>query len=324
MLAAILLGLFAQEAPMKCVAVALCAFALSGVSVAKDEVPVAELVKKHLDSIGSEQARGAVKTRVAEGTVRFQLLNVSGQYQDGKAQFVSDGRKMVSLLKLPNPNYHGERFVSDGKKTEEAFVRPGRWSQFGAFVRVHNEILTEGLWGGTLSTGWALATLEERASKLQDRGLKKVDGRELRRIDYSPKKRSDLEIQLYFEPETSRHVMTVYVLTISPQMGQGEVQTAREQPSYYRLEERFADFKSVDNLNLPGRWTIQFTSDITAAGRDYPEGLPSSAGGEVGAAGTDVSTTGIGTGRSPVNQFEVTISNISDNVPLDQKNFEVK
>jgi hypothetical protein len=309
---------------MKWVAVALCAFALCGVSVAKDESPVAELVKKHLDSIGSEQARAAVKTRVAEGTVRFQQVNASGQYQDGKAQFVSDGRKMVSLLKLPNPNYHGERFVSDGKKADEAFVTPGRWSQLGQFVRVHNEIFTEGLWGGTLSTGWALATLEERASKLQDRGLKKVDGRELRRIDYSPKKHSDLEIQLYFEPETSRHVMTVYALTISPQMGQGEVQTARQQPSYYRLEERFADFKNVDNLNLPGRWTIQFTSDVTAAGGDYPGGRPSSVGGEVGAAGTNVSTAGIGTGRNPVNQFEVTISNISNNVPLDPKNFEVK
>ena len=309
---------------MKLVALALCVFALSSLSVAKDEAAVAELVKKHLDSIGSEQARAAVKTRVAEGTVRFQLLNVSGQYQDGKAQFVSDGKKLVALLKLPNPNYHGERFVSDGKKTDEAYVNPGRWSQFGQFVRVHNEILTEGLWGGTLSTGWALATLEERAAKLQDRGLKKVDGRELRRIDYSPKKHSDLEIQLYFEPETGRHVMTVYGLTISPQMGQGEVQTAREQPSYYRLEERFADFKSADNLNLPGRWTIQFTSDVTTAGADYAGGRPSSGGGEVGAAGTNVSTAGIGTGRSPVNQFEVTILNISNNVPLDPKNFEVR
>jgi hypothetical protein len=74
-------------------------------------------------------------------------------------------------------------------------------------------------------------------------------------MDYLPKKHSDLEIQLYFEPDTLRHVMTVYLLTISPQMAHSEIDTARQQESRYRLEERFADFKSVDDLTLPGRWT---------------------------------------------------------------------
>lgn len=310
---------------MKSLLTSLCLFTLLCTGLAKDETPVAELVKRHLDSIGTEQARAAVKTRVVEGGVHFQLLNASSGYQDGKATFVSDGKKLVSLMKLPNPSYHGERFVSDGRKTEEAFVKPGVWSKLGSFVMVHNEILTEGLWGGTLSTGWPLANLAERGSKLQDRGLKKVDGRELRRLDYSPKKHSDLEIQLYFEPETLRHVMTVYSLTISPQMGRTEVQTAREQETHYRLEERFADFKSVDNLNLPGQWTIQFTSDIGAAGADYASGsFGGGAGGEAGAAGTPISTTGVGTGNSPVTQFAVTVANISNNVTLDPKNFEVK
>ena len=44
---------------MKCVAVVLCAVALSGVRIAKDDTPVADLVKKHSDSIGSEQARSS-------------------------------------------------------------------------------------------------------------------------------------------------------------------------------------------------------------------------------------------------------------------------
>ena len=104
----------------------------------------------------------------------------------GKRSSFRTADKFVSLLKLPNPDYHGERFVSDGKKTLIAQVKPGVWSKLGDFVMVHNEILTEGLWGGTLSTGWALAHLDERNAKLQDRGLKKVDGRELRRVDYSP------------------------------------------------------------------------------------------------------------------------------------------
>ena len=309
---------------MKSIAVGFCLFAFFATSMAKDEFSSSDIVKKHLDSIGSEQVRAAAKTRVVEGSVRFQLLNTSGGYQDGKATLVSTGNKLVSLLKLPNPSYHGERFVSDGKKTEEAFIKPGVWSQFASFVRVHNEILTEGLWGGTLSTGWPLANLDERGAKLKDRGLKKIDGRELRQVDYLPKKHSDLEIHLYFEPDTFRHVMTVYSLTISAQMAHTEVQTARQQDTHYLLQERFADYKSLDNLNLPGQWTIQFTSDITTGGQDYASGSFGPAGLGVGAAATPISTAGIATGITPINQFAVTVTNISNNVTLDSKNFEVK
>jgi hypothetical protein len=141
---------------MRSLALFFLVTALLSVSFAKDDAQVADLVKQHLNSIAPDQARTAVKSRASEGTVRFQVQNSSSGYQDGKEVFVSDGTKLVSLLKLPNPNYHGERFVSDGKKTLIAQVKPGAWSRLGDFVRVHNEILTEGLWGGTLSTGWAL------------------------------------------------------------------------------------------------------------------------------------------------------------------------
>jgi hypothetical protein len=307
---------------MRTLAVVFAVVAMISVCAAKDEMQVADLVKQHLNSIGTEQARAAVKNRAAEGTVSFQVQNTSSGHQDGKEVFVSDGDKFVSLLKLPNPNYHGERFVSDGKKTLIAQVKPGVWSVLGDFVRVHNEILTEGLWGGTLSTGWALAHLDERVAKLQDRGLKKVNGRDLRRVDYTPKKRSDLEIQLYFEPDTFRHVMTVYSMTISPHMGTSDIATAREQETRYRLEEHFADFKSVDGLNLPQRWTIEFTHENgegAMANSQTLTAIQPAAGGII-----PTETAGIGSGQSPVSQCEATVTNISHNVQLDPKNFEVK
>ena len=304
---------------MRSLAVLIAILAMLSVCLAKDELQVGDLVKQHLNSIGTEQARAAAKNRAVEGTVQFRILNGAGS-QDGKEVFISEGDKLVSLFKLPNPSYHGERFVSDGKKTVVAMLRPGVYSNIGSFVMVHNEILTEGLWGGTLSTGWALAHLDEHRAKLKYRGLKKVDGRQLHQIDYIPK-HSDLEIQLYFEPDTFRHVLTVYELTISPQMAHSETQTARQQETRYRINERFADFKSVDNLNLPSRWTIQFTSEESTTG--------SAGGGDVQfgggvASGTTISTNGIGSGISPVSQFEVTVTNISHNVQLDPKNFEVK
>ena len=305
---------------MRSLAVFVAVGALLSVSSAKDEPSVADLVKQNLNSIGTEQARSAVKSRATEGTVSFQVENAGSGRQDGKEVFVSDGGKFVSLLKLPNTNYHGERFVSDGKKTFIAQVKPGVWSRLGDFVMVHNEILTEGLWGGTLSTGWALAHLDERLAKLQDRGLKKVNGRELRRVDYSPKKHSDLEIQLYFEPDTLRHVMTVYSLMISPQMGTSDIATARQQETRYRLEERFADFKSVDGLNLPERWTIEFTFENGAGAMANAQDLTANNANGI----TPIAAAGVGAGNSPVSHFEVTITSISNNAQLDPKNFEVK
>jgi hypothetical protein len=306
---------------MKTLVMIVALTVMFSICYAKDEAQVADLVKKNLNSIGTDPTRATVKNRATEGTVSFKIPNSTTGNQDGKGVYVSEGNKLVSLLKLPNPSYHGERFVSDGKKTFITMLRPGVYSSLGTFVSVHNEILTEGLWGGELSTGWALAHLDERLAKLQDRGLKKVDGRELHRVDYLPKKRSDLEIQLYFEPDTLRHVMTVYSLTIAPQMGRTETDTARQQESRYRLEERFSDFKAFDNLTLPTKWTIEFTTELATTGAAGGGDLPSGRGGGIDPA---LNTNGIGSGISPVIEYDVTVTNISHNVTLDPKNFEVK
>ena len=109
----------------------------------------------------------------------------------------------------------------------------------------------------------------------------------------------DLEIQLYFEPDTSRHVMTVYSYSVMARAGGGPTASAGQEERRYRLEERFADFKDVDNLSLPGRWTIQF--DSGGSGR----------------------TTGRGA-ASQITQFEVTNARISHNINVDPKNFDIK
>jgi hypothetical protein len=183
-------------------------------------------------------------------------------------------------------------------------------------VHVHDEILTEGLWGGALSTGWALANLEERHGKLHYQGLKKIDGRELHQVRYVPGKRSDLEILLYFEPATFRHVMTSYSLTINPQLARSEVENAQQQSSHYRLDERFSEFKDTDKLSLPGKWVVQFTADnpINPVGTN-PAIVPNSAT----ARGASLAVA-----QTSVIEFNTTEANISHNVTLDPRNFEVK
>jgi hypothetical protein len=275
---------------------------LLSVSSAKDEFQASDFVSKHLNSIGDETARAAVKNQLVQGNLTFQYLNAGGGVVPGTLQFVSEGDKFVSVLKIPSPDYRGEQFTSDGKKTAVSQPRPGRYSALGQFIHLHDEVLTEGLWGGTLSTAWALSHLEERRAKLQDKGIKKVDGQELRRVDYFPKKNSDLSIELYFEPETFRHVMTVYSYSVSNTGGGGPTASAGQQQGYFHLEERFADFKTFDNLTLPTRWTIKYSGNASLrAGRD------------IGPAST-----------TSISQFETTDAKISHNITLDPRNFEIK
>jgi hypothetical protein len=277
---------------MRRLALFLLVLSLTSMSAAKDELQLAEFVKQHLNSIGNEQARAAAKNCVVQGTVTFQILNRGPQTWEGPATLVSEGDKMSSLFKFPPTVYRTEWFTSDGTRTSVAPVRPGRWTEFGDFIKAHNEILTEGLWGGTLSTAWALAHVEDRRAKLQDRGIKKMDGVDLRRIDYVPKKNSDLEIQLYFEPTTARHVMTVYLLTVSAPLGRNSNESGSQVEAHYRLEERFGDFSGFDNLTLPTHWIAQFTFGSVSNGI--------------------------------IDRYDVAVKKISHNLSLDPKNFEMK
>ena len=288
---------------MRTLAIFVAIVAMLSFAPAKGEAQAGDFLKQHLNSIGSEQARAAVKSRAVEGSLKFTLLDRNSGAQDGKEVFISEDNKSVALLKLPNPSYHGERFVCDGKnKVEVAYIKPGTYSNLGAFVEVHQEILKEGLFGGTLSTGWALTRIEQNHPKLQDQGVKKINGKELHRLQYLPAKHSDLQIFLYFDPQTARHVMTSYSLTIAPGLGTTELENAKQDYTRYYMEERFDDFKEVDGLQLPNKWTIQFTSDVP----------------------TDPNHPRLGIAESSVSQFQATVTAVHNNISLDPKNFEIR
>ena len=302
----------------------------------KDESAVDNLVKQHLASIGAESARAAAKTRVVEGTVRFRVLSggdsqymrwaqlPEGTEQMGKEVLVSQDNKMVSLLKLAMPSYHGERFVTDGRKNMVSEIRPGVYSDLGEFVHIHDEILTEGLWGGTLSTGWALAHLKDSQAKIKDKGMRKIENRQLRVLQYVPAKRSDLEIELFFDPETMRHVMTRYSLTISPQMGHTDVDTARQYPTRYEVEEQFLDFERKNDLQLPKQWLIRFTENVAPPPIVVP-GTFSQSGRRVrGVTSDEIGRASVPNLKPFAMEFHAIATSISDNVSLDPKNFEVK
>src|SRR5260370_7037267 len=130
---------------MRSIAAFAAVVVMFSVSLAKDEIQATDLVKQNWNGIGSEQARAAVKNGAVEGTLQFRILSGGSGTQDGKEVLLSEGDKLVSLLKLPYRSYHGERFVSDGKKTVIAQLKPAVYSNLGQFVLTHTEILPQSL-----------------------------------------------------------------------------------------------------------------------------------------------------------------------------------
>jgi hypothetical protein len=272
-----------------------------------------DLVARHLDSLGTPAARAAVKSRVVQGTARFKILVGGGNQVEGRGAVVSEEHKVNLMLKF-NTDYRGEQFISDGDKSYiAATTADHRRTAFGEFVKSQTLLLQEGLLGGALSTNWSLLSLEHSRPHLSYGGMKKVDGRQLMDLSYQSRKSSDVEIHLYFDPETYRHVMTVYTLTAATGFGTSvpslsdqaglttssnlpggdPTQSSKQREIRYTLEERFSDFAATDGITLPSHYNIHFTQELQ-------------------------------NGNTSVYEWDMTTNEVSNNMTLDPKNFQVK
>jgi hypothetical protein len=187
-----------------------------------------------------------------------------------------------------------ERFAFDGDKTSFAvFTSSHQPSSFGDFVRTQDFILKEGWLGGELTTGWALENLDHSRGRLDSVGLKKIDGHDLQCIEYFPKANTDMAIKLYFDPETYRHVMTVYSMVWQPGVGRDARDSANQRQVRYTIEERFSNFQTDNGLTLPRHYDLRYTQE--------PQSSPTRA-----------------------YDWDMTADKVLTNVGLDPANFQIK
>jgi len=278
----------------------LCFFALSGAdmntpslqSKPDKKLAPAELVAKHLEAIGPTEVRARVPGLKVKGSCLLTVRQGGTGQVDGEAVMASQGNMNLITMTFNSPDYPYETLKYDGKKFNAGQFKPGLRTSLGQFFLTNDVLFKEGIVGGVLSASWPLLNLAERNPKLEYSGLKKVGGRQMHALKYSPRGGSDLKIMLFFDPETFHHVRSEYERTIytTDQQriggGGGALPTAsgpRSSNARINAFEEFSDFRSEGGLNLPHTYKFELSiqSEVRPALVDWKFNLTDFSFGEV-------------------------------------------
>src|SRR6266852_212685 len=224
-----------------------------------------DAVARHLESIGTAKARAAITTRIISGTSRVIFHTTPVGQAVGRAVLASEDIKSLLGMSFPSPVYPREELGFNGSTFMAAYILPGSRSALGSFLMTHSLIFKQGLMGGTLSSAWPLLDLTKRNAELEYSGEKKVGNQMLHELKYVPRGGSDLEIRLYFDLDTFKHVRTEYERTIAGAMGdRSYVTPGTGRETRFKMVEEFSDFKKEGELNLPHTYKINLITDTDA------------------------------------------------------------
>jgi hypothetical protein len=232
---------------------------LAPLAAARQKLRAEDVVAKHLEAVGPAQARAAAKTRIASGSIRVSFRSPRPMQVDGRAVIASEGEKLLTGMVFDNPIYPQERFAFDGSQASFSYITGGGRTALGDFLNAHNAIVKHGLVGGTITSAWPLLEAAKKEAKLEYGGTKKIEGRALHEVKYSPRGGSDLKISLFFDADTFHHIRTEYTRVIAARMGTSPDASAGQRETRYKMVEEFSDFRPAGGLTLPHNYTIELS-----------------------------------------------------------------
>ncbi len=113
------------------------------------KLTAAEVLSKHLDSIGTKEKRASIKNQTIFSDVQMSLKGGTLK-STGKGVFFSAGEKNSLGFALNSTEYPADQFSFNAKNVRTSFIKPGTRSVLGGFIYSYPELLKEGLLGGTL------------------------------------------------------------------------------------------------------------------------------------------------------------------------------
>jgi hypothetical protein len=269
-----------------CSCVLLLAATSSIAQEKKKKLTAEDVVAKHLESIGSAEARSSVRGAKLTGTCLLAVRQGGSGQIDGQATLASQGNKNLIVLNFDSPEYPYESLKFDGKQFYAVQFKPGFRTPLGQFFLTNDVIFKEGIAGGTLSVAWPFLNLQERNAKLEYKGVKKIAGRAVHALSYAPQKGSDIKIMIFFDETTFQHVRTEYARDITatsfqriPGGGSGLPAPGgqRATDAHIKAVEEFSDFSQEDGLNLPHtyKFHLEIQSEVRPAVVDWTINLTS-------------------------------------------------
>jgi len=228
---------------------------------AEQKLTPEQLVTLHLQALTAGAPLPRQPGRDAKGTVAVTMPAKAAGQLAGTFQLASNPAGSRFTMKFDSDLYEGEAFTAAGAKVEVANSQPrtGSRSAIGSFVARYSVIVSEGLLGGVLNTRWPLLDVSGRQAKLGYDGLKELGGRELHRLRYRARNNQGaLEVYLFFDPKTYRHVASVYSTSQAQGLGATIESSSQQADLFFRIEERFGRFDEVGGLTLPRSWSLRY------------------------------------------------------------------
>jgi hypothetical protein len=239
------------------------ALLFAGVAISQD-LTYQQIIEKHLNAVGSKDARDSLKNLMAIGFSEFESVNPSVK-GGGRAVVVSEPDNFLFAMSFNSRDYPFEKIGYFTDKVSIPYVNSGRRSLLGAFLTEHNNILTDGLFGGTMSARWPLSLFEKKKSKIRSLGSKKINGADVYVLEYIPSKggSDEFSIKVYFDAGNFNHVRTEYRREVRA----GKITFGQQNQiagSTLILTESFSDFRKVEGLTLPHAYKVNFVSNSGA------------------------------------------------------------
>ena len=243
-----------------------------GIVVFADTDPTVEdVLKRHAQAVGSEGDQKKAGNRIAIGKSEFELTLPSWR-SSGKALFASDGQNMMLISSFDLAEYPYEKVGLFYGKVDIPFTTPGSRSPMGSYLLLNDNILSERLFGGAISVGWRMLDSAKVMDRLRFAGRKKIAGREAFVLRYNARGNTsaDSGIDIYFDAKDFRHLRTEYRQKMPEKyfyrMG---IFGNQEGENSNLLTEDFDDFRQVDKLNLPFKYTIKLVIDGRSGTKEF-------------------------------------------------------
>lgn len=218
-----------------------------------------DIVAKHLASLGPQEKVNAVRSIVAVGDLGLEFVTPKNLPAAGRVLFMSEGDKSFFAVQTNSVDYPQEKFLFDGAKTHIAAPTVTNRTILGNFVQGSSAIYSQGMFGGTLSTSWIMYKAAERGVKISVAGTKKIDGKEAYVLSVIPKGGSDVDIRMYFDQQSGRHLRTEYSRTQSAAQGRTMDESARNLETRYKVTEEFSEHKEIEGVVMPTKYRILYS-----------------------------------------------------------------